>query len=128
MPLSHLKLDLYKVVSCCIQFKAGFLPPRSFLPSNCKASSLPIRKLHRFLMPKVSSLTTCTGKLSSFQPGIYFSFYRKTLQHWCTYSLYARYLCSRDALGLKAKQPVGQARRATIGYLVYKPIVQIGGW
>ena len=31
--------------------------------------------------------------------------------------LYARYLCSRDALGLK---PVGQARRATIGYLVYK--------
>ena len=30
--------------------------------------------------------------------------------------LYARYLCSRDALGLKA----GQARRATIGYLVYK--------
>ena len=31
-------------------------------------------------------------------------------------SLYARYLCSRDALGLKA----GQARRATIGYLVYK--------
>ena len=35
--------------------------------------------------------------------------------------LYARYLCSRDALGLKAEpmQPVGQARRATIGYLVY---------
>ena len=57
--------------------------------------------------------------------------------------LYARYLCSRDALGLKAAarssaratigylvynllarrtrpmQPVGQARRATIGYLVY---------
>ena len=32
--------------------------------------------------------------------------------------LYARYLCSRDALGLKAA--VGQARRATIGYLVYK--------
>ena len=31
--------------------------------------------------------------------------------------LYARYICSRDALGLK---PVGQARRATIGYLVYK--------
>ena len=31
-------------------------------------------------------------------------------------SLYARYLCSPDALGLKA----GQARRATIGYLVYK--------
>ena len=30
-------------------------------------------------------------------------------------TLYARYLCSRDAL-----QPVGQARRATIGYLVYK--------
>ena len=27
--------------------------------------------------------------------------------------LYAKYLCSRDALG--------QARRATIGYLVYKP-------
>ena len=36
------------------------------------------------------------------------------------HSLYARYLCSRDALGLKAEQPVGQARRATIGYLVYK--------
>ena len=34
-------------------------------------------------------------------------------------NLYARYLCSRDALGLKAKQPAGQARRATIGYLVY---------
>ena len=34
--------------------------------------------------------------------------------------MYARYLCSRDALGLKAEQPVGQARRATIGYLVYK--------
>ena len=34
-------------------------------------------------------------------------------------ALYARYLCSRDALGLKAEQPVGQARRATIGYLVY---------
>ena len=34
--------------------------------------------------------------------------------------LYARYLCSRDALGLKAEQPAGQARRATIGYLVYK--------
>ena len=34
-------------------------------------------------------------------------------------TLYARYLCSRDALGLKAWQPVGQARRATIGYLVY---------
>ena len=33
--------------------------------------------------------------------------------------LYARYLCSRDALGLKA----GQARRATIGYLVYKRIL-----
>ena len=32
--------------------------------------------------------------------------------------LYARYLC--DALGLKPMQPVGQARRATIGYLVYK--------
>ena len=30
--------------------------------------------------------------------------------------LYSRYLCSRDALG--------QARRATIGYLVYKA----GGW
>ena len=30
--------------------------------------------------------------------------------------MYARYLCSRDALGLKAEQ----ARRATIGYLVYK--------
>ena len=36
--------------------------------------------------------------------------------------LYARYLCSRDALGLKAEQPVGQARRATIGYRVYKTI------
>ena len=36
--------------------------------------------------------------------------------------LYARYLCSRDALGLKAKQPAGQARRATIGYLVYKDL------
>ena len=35
--------------------------------------------------------------------------------------LYARYLCSRDALGLKAEQPAGQARRATIGYLVYNP-------
>ena len=34
--------------------------------------------------------------------------------------LYARYLCSRDALGLKAEQPLGQARGATIGYLVYK--------
>ena len=34
--------------------------------------------------------------------------------------LYARYLCSRDALGLKAEQPAGQARPATIGYLVYK--------
>ena len=33
--------------------------------------------------------------------------------------LYARYLCSRDALGLKAEQPAGQARRATIGYIVY---------
>ena len=30
----------------------------------------------------------------------------------CASELYARYLCSRDALG--------QARRATIGYLVYK--------
>ena len=40
--------------------------------------------------------------------------------------LYARYLCSRDALGLKA----GQARRATIGYLVYKSkfsFVEISG-
>ena len=35
--------------------------------------------------------------------------------------LYARYLCSRDALDLKA-EPVGQARRATIGYLVYKEL------
>ena len=35
----------------------------------------------------------------------------------CTRELYARYLCSRDALGLKAAD---QARRATIGYLVYK--------
>ena len=35
--------------------------------------------------------------------------------------LYARYLCSRDALGIKAEgRPVGQARRTTIGYLVYK--------
>ena len=55
-------------------------------------------------------------------------------------TLYARYLCSRNALGLKAyiaqsvgthysgcqlfrsvypMQPAGQARRATIGYLVY---------
>ena len=36
--------------------------------------------------------------------------------------MYARYLCSRDALGLKAEpmQPLGQARDATIGYLVYK--------
>ena len=32
--------------------------------------------------------------------------------HMLTEFLYARYLCSRDALG--------QARRATIGYLVYK--------
>ena len=40
-------------------------------------------------------------------------------------SLYARYLCSRDALGLKAKQPVGQARRAAIGYLVYKVSVSV---
>ena len=38
--------------------------------------------------------------------------------------LYARYLCSRDALGLKAEQPLGQAR-ATIGYLVYKPLVTL---
>ena len=30
--------------------------------------------------------------------------------------LYARYLCSRDALGLKARP----SARATIGYLVYK--------
>ena len=37
----------------------------------------------------------------------------------CGKYLYARYLCSRDALGLKA-EPVGQARRATIGYLVCK--------
>ena len=36
--------------------------------------------------------------------------------------MYARYLCSRDALGLKAEQPVGQARRATIGYLEYKAV------
>ena len=35
--------------------------------------------------------------------------------------LYARYLCSRDALGLKA----GQARRATIGSLVYKYFIII---
>ena len=28
--------------------------------------------------------------------------------------------CMRDALGLTAEQPAGQARRATIGYLVYK--------
>ena len=32
--------------------------------------------------------------------------------------LYARYLCSRDALGRPSA--AGQARRATIGYLVYK--------
>ena len=32
------------------------------------------------------------------------------------YSLYARYLCSRDALGLKAARP---SARATIGYIVY---------
>ena len=38
-------------------------------------------------------------------------------------NLYARYLCSRDALGLKAEQPAGQARRATIGYLVYKCLI-----
>ena len=31
--------------------------------------------------------------------------------------LYARYLCSRDALGLKARP----SARATIGYLVYNP-------
>ena len=34
--------------------------------------------------------------------------------------LHARYICSRDALGLKANQPAGQAWRAMIGYLVYK--------
>ena len=33
------------------------------------------------------------------------------------FMLYARYLCSRDALGLKAARP---SARATIGYLVYK--------
>ena len=37
--------------------------------------------------------------------------------------LYVRYLCLCDALGLKAEQPVGQARRATIGYLVYKQMI-----
>ena len=31
----------------------------------------------------------------------------------------ARYLCSRYELGLKAKQPAGQVRRATIRYIVY---------
>ena len=40
------------------------------------------------------------------------------------YDLYARYLCSRDALGLKAEH-VGQARRATIGYLVYKNMTYV---
>ena len=36
-------------------------------------------------------------------------------------ALYARYLCSRDALGLKASQ----AWRASIGYLVlYKPALK----
>ena len=33
------------------------------------------------------------------------------------FELYARYLCSRDALGLKAARP---SARATIGYIVYK--------
>ena len=37
-----------------------------------------------------------------------------------THYLYARYLCSRDALGLKAARP---SARATIGYLVYKPTI-----
>ena len=35
---------------------------------------------------------------------------------WRWLGLYARYLCSRDALGLKAARP---SARATIGYLVY---------
>ena len=34
--------------------------------------------------------------------------------------MYARYLCSRDALGLKAEKPAARpSARATIGYLVY---------
>ena len=40
-----------------------------------------------------------------------------------TLCMQARYLCSRDALGLKAEQLAGQARRATIGYLVYNSIL-----
>ena len=57
----------------------------------------------------------CALGLAVFRPSAHT---RKSLLH--TNPLYARYLCSRDALGLRAEQPVGQARRATIGYLVYK--------
>ena len=37
--------------------------------------------------------------------------------------LYARCLCLLVALGINAEQPVGQARRAMIGYLVYTYLV-----
>ena len=36
--------------------------------------------------------------------------------------LYARYLCSRDALGRKADAAARPSARATIGYLVYKDL------
>ena len=38
-----------------------------------------------------------------------------------SHNLYAIYLCSRDALGIKVRP----SERATIGYLVYKAITKI---
>ena len=52
-------------------------------------------------------------------PRLACSAFRPSASREQRYLLYARYLCSHDALGLKA----GQARRATIGYLVYKGIL-----
>ena len=56
-----------------------------------------------------SSLKNIVNHSSTFKSFLIYNFW-----------LYARYLCLRDALGLKAYAAARPSVRATIGYLIYK--------